>query len=120
MAHFVCCGEDLGTTVLSPYSLDLSPIEHQWVQTKFIRRQYHYEVDTLFSEHLPYDKLEYASYSIQTNSSLSGCCRGLTKQICHILKQIVELPSPVTGPCFDHFEHTILVVRLTIPVISAI
>ena len=47
----------LGTTVLSLYNPDLNPIEHQWVQTKVIRRQYRYEVDTLSSEHLPYDKL---------------------------------------------------------------
>jgi len=47
----------LRTTVLSLYSPDLNPIEHQWVQTKVIRRQYRYEVDTLSSEHLPYDKL---------------------------------------------------------------
>ena len=42
---------------LPPYSPDLNPIEKKWAQAKAIRRRTHCDVDTLFSEHMNYDKL---------------------------------------------------------------
>ena len=37
---------------LPPYSPDLNPIEKKWAQAKAIRKQYHCNVDDLFSVHL--------------------------------------------------------------------
>ena len=42
---------------LPPYSPDLNPIEHKWAQAKAIRKQYHCNVDDLFSVHMKYDTL---------------------------------------------------------------
>lgn len=50
---------DHGSTVvfLPAYSPDLNPIEKKWAQAKAIRRRERCDVDTLFSEHIKYDKL---------------------------------------------------------------
>ena len=42
---------------LPPYSPDLNPIEHKWAQAKAIRKQYHCNVDDLFSVHMKNDTL---------------------------------------------------------------
>ena len=42
---------------LPPYSPDLNPIEKKWAQAKAIRKQKRCDVDTLFAEHIIYDKL---------------------------------------------------------------
>ena len=50
---------------LLPYSPDLNPIEHKWAQAKAIRKQYHCNVDDLFSVHMKYDILFQNSYMIR-------------------------------------------------------
>ncbi|MBU2714541.1 IS630 family transposase, partial [Zooshikella harenae] len=42
---------------LPPYSPDFNPIEKKWAQVKSIRKRERCDVDTLFVEHIDYDKL---------------------------------------------------------------
>ncbi|CAK0776747.1 hypothetical protein CCP3SC1AL1_860001 [Gammaproteobacteria bacterium] len=37
---------------LPSYSPDLNPIEHKWAQSKAVRRQKNYSIDSLFSDYV--------------------------------------------------------------------